>query len=77
MNIMDDWQKYLYMKLRDFVGKVPETVIGEEVQIKINRKEAYVLMKALEDQQRHLNPLMKIPETPSPAPTGVPERPEV
>ena len=68
MDKMDDWQNYLYKKLRDFVGKVPETVVGEEVQIRINSREAYVLMKALEDQQRYLNPLIKIP-------TGVPERP--
>ncbi len=57
---MDEWQKHCYEKMRDFIGKVPETVVGEEVKIGINRKEAYIFLKALEDQNKYLNPIFHI-----------------
>jgi hypothetical protein len=46
--------------MRDFVGKVPETVVDEESTIAINRKEAYIFLKALEEQEK----LNKPPERP-------------
>ncbi len=59
---MDNWQKHVFNKLSAFIDedfKYEE----EEVTITLNQREAYVVMKALEDQ---LNPLIKVPKTPSP-----------
>ena len=57
---MDTWQKYCYKKLVDFVGTNPETVVGEEVKMGFNRKEAYIFLKALEAQEKFDNPLIRI-----------------
>ncbi len=54
---MDSWQKNIGDKLSVFLDI--KSIDGpEEVRIDINQKEAYVLLKALEDQQRYLNPLL-------------------
>lgn len=58
---MDEWQRQIYKRLSDFVSSIEDNslTITPELKIPINHKEAYVIVKALEDQQRYLNPLIK------------------
>ena len=56
---MDNWQKHVADKCAAFVGS--EFKYSEhEVTISLNQREAYVVMKALEDQQRLLNPVLVV-----------------
>lgn len=59
---MDSWQKAMYKKLKDFVGygEISEPDGKESVKMSITQKEAYVLMKSLEDQQRYLSPTLLV-----------------
>ena len=56
---MDNWQKHVADKCRVFVGAEFE-YDEHETTISLNRREAYVVMKALEDQQRLLNPVLVV-----------------
>ncbi len=60
---MDVIQKHIYNDCRAFVGEKFEHH-KDEVTISISQREAYVIMKALEDQQRLLNPLLFVDEEP-------------
>lgn len=56
---MDTWQKHVWTKVLAFIDSDFEYNEGSpEVTISINQREAYVVMKALEDQQRFLDPLV-------------------
>jgi len=68
---MDNWQKHVFDKCSAFIGEDFE-YNENEVTIILNQREAYVVLKALEDQQKYLNPLV---EMPSPVPLQAPERP--
>jgi len=52
---MDELQKQTYDKLHEFLCD------GSEGVITLNQTEAYVAMKAMEDQQRYQNPILEIP----------------
>ncbi len=53
---MDIWQEHVYKDCVTFVGS--EFKHSENaVTISLDQREAYIVMKALEDQQRYLNPL--------------------
>lgn len=59
---MDSWQEALYERMQSFAG---DSAIAanegiEPVQLGIRQAEAYVIMKALEDQQRYLNPILAV-----------------
>ena len=72
---MDNWQSHVYSKMSAFIDE--KFVYTEnEVNISLNQREAYVVLKALEDQQKYLNPTMSIggADKPSTVPIGVPER---
>ncbi|KKK86065.1 hypothetical protein LCGC14_2766940 [marine sediment metagenome] len=56
---MDTIQKHIHDDCKVFVGEVFEHQ-EHEPTISIGLREAYVIMKALEDQQRYLNPLVKL-----------------
>ncbi len=56
---MDKWQEHVYWNCRSFVDTELEH-IDNEVTISLVQREAYIVMKALEDQQRYLNPQMVI-----------------
>ncbi len=51
---MDNWQIHIRNKCSAFLGTEFEYE-KNEVTISLNQREAYVVMKALEDQQRYLN----------------------
>lgn len=53
---MDEWQKQIYKRLTDYIGNIA----NEECKIILNFREAYVLLKALEGQQRYLNPVIEL-----------------
>ena len=53
---MDVWQKRTYDKLKKFVEDFSDTDGFDSASMKINRAEAYVLMKAMEYQELHANP---------------------
>lgn len=57
---MDVWQKHVYTKVSAFADSKFEYTDGPEVHIEINQREAYVVLKALEDQQRYLNPSVRV-----------------
>lgn len=59
---MDKWQKQINKRLSEFIGNIVDNSksVSPDVKIAINHKEAYVLLKALEDQQRYLNPLIEV-----------------
>lgn len=52
---MDRWQHDLYKKCSNLVGR-------GEGEVTISSKEAYVIMKALEDQQMFRSPRFEVPE---------------
>ena len=57
---MDNWQKHVFDKCaalvdEDFKYEEKETTIS------VNSKEAYIIMKALEDQQKFHSPILEIP----------------
>lgn len=57
----DNWQKHVYNKCSAFIGedfKYEEN----EVSISLNQREAYVVMKALEVQEKVENPMMIVEE---------------
>lgn len=56
---MDEWQKHLYEKCAELVVK--QGMSKTSTSISICEKEAYVIMKALEDQQRYTHPMLEIP----------------
>ena len=58
--IMDSWQKHVYNDCSAFVGEKFEHIENEPT-ISLSKREAYVVMKALEDQQKYLNPLLEVP----------------
>lgn len=58
---MDNLQKHVHQKCSAFTDEHFEYE-ENEVTISLNSKEAYVVMKAIEDQQRFLNPLVPIGE---------------
>lgn len=58
---MDEWQKHIYNDCAAFVDTKFEHIENEPM-ISFGQREAYIVMKALEDQQRHLNPLVKVEE---------------
>lgn len=51
---MDNWQKHVFNKCSAFIGEDFE-YSENEVEITLNQREAYIVMKALEDQQKYLN----------------------
>ena len=51
---MDKWQGHVYDKVSAFTESEFE-YSENEVTISLNQREAYVVLKALEYQQRHLN----------------------
>ena len=53
---MDNWQKHVFDKCSAFTGADFEYE-EKEVTISLDLREAYVVLKALEDQQRFLNPM--------------------
>lgn len=56
---MDNWQKHIYNKCSAFISedfKYEE----KETTISLNLREAYIVLKALEDQQRYLNPALLV-----------------
>ncbi len=58
---MDNWQKHVADKVYAFIDadfKYEEN----ETHISLNQREAYVVLKALEDQQKYLNPLLVVEE---------------
>ena len=58
---MDKWQEHIYKDCVALVGEEFEH-IEHEVTISLGKREAYIVMKALEDQQRYLNPLQETKE---------------
>ncbi len=56
---MDVIQKHIYNDCKTFVGEEFEHQENEPT-ISIGLREAYVIMKAFEDQQKYLNPLDKL-----------------
>jgi len=57
--MMDDWQKSLHERLVEFIGDTGEfTESKNPISLSINIKEAYVLIKALEAQEKFENPMM-------------------
>ncbi len=59
---MDVWQEHVYKDCAAFVGE-KFNHLENEPTISLGQREAYIVMKALEDQQRYLNPMITIPET--------------
>lgn len=59
---MDNWQKHTFNKLAAFVDQEFE-YDENEAHISLNQREAYVVLKALEDQQKYLNPALLVPES--------------
>ena len=58
---MDTIQNHIYNDCRVFVDEKFEHH-ENEATISICQREAYVIMKALEDQQKYLHPLKVVPE---------------
>lgn len=60
---MDNWQKWVYKMLKHFVDDDIQMTDGgrDGRTIGINRREAYICMKALEAQEKAENPLLKVP----------------
>lgn len=56
---MDLWQKHVYNDCKALVGEKFEHQ-EHEPTISLGQREAYIVIKALEDQQRLLNPLIAI-----------------
>ena len=56
---MDNWQIHIRNKCSAFLGTEFEYE-KNEVTISLNQREAYVVMRALEDQQKYLNPVLTI-----------------
>lgn len=56
---MDNWQKHVFDKCLAFTGEDFEFE-EKEVTISLNSREAYIVLKALEDQQRYLNPMKEV-----------------
>jgi len=56
---MDNWQKHVHDKCSAFVGEDFEYA-ENETTISLNQREAYIVKRALEDQQRYLNPLLDV-----------------
>ena len=50
---MDVWQKQIYDDCAALVS-------GDKEKFSLGRREAYIVMKALEAQQRYLHPLRKV-----------------
>lgn len=59
---MDNWQKKLHKRLDEFTRDCTSSLNEscEPIKISVNVAEAYVLMRALEDQQRYLNPITTV-----------------
>ena len=57
----DVWQNHVYDVCKGFVGEDFEHE-ENEATMSINQREAYIIMKALEDQQKYLNPQIIIKE---------------
>lgn len=53
---MDNWQKHVFDRCSEFLGEDCD-YSGTE-KLTLNQREAYVVLKALEDQQKYLNPLL-------------------
>ncbi len=58
---MDNWQKHVADKVSAFIEADFEYK-ENETYISLNQREAYVVLKALEDQQKYLNPLLVVEE---------------
>lgn len=56
---MDNWQEHVYKDCAAFVDQEFEH-IEHEPTISLGQREAYIVMKALEDQQKYLNPIRSI-----------------
>lgn len=56
---MDNWQKHVFDKCSTFVG-ADFKYEGHETTISLNQREAYIVKKALEDQEKYLNPMIKV-----------------
>ena len=59
---MDTWQKHVYNDCAAFVGETFEHSENEPT-ISRGQREAYIVMKALEFQEKHENPLLQIGES--------------
>ncbi len=59
---MDNWQKHVYNDCRAFVDQRFEHS-EREPTISLGQREVYIVMKALEDQQRLLNPPLVVTES--------------
>ena len=58
--IMDEWQKKVYEKCKGLIGSESPETKSASISISLTTSETYVVMKALEDQQRYLNPLLEV-----------------
>ena len=56
---MDNWQKHVSDKCSAFIDEDFEYE-ENEVTISLNQREAYVVLKALEDQQKYRNPALLV-----------------
>jgi hypothetical protein len=56
---MDNWQKHVFDKCSAFVSE-EFAYVENEVTISLNQRETYIVMKALEDQQKYLNPTIQV-----------------
>lgn len=54
---MDNWQKQLFDKCSVFIDSRSCHDLSNSDTISLNVKEAYIVKKALEDQERHLYPI--------------------
>lgn len=54
---MDVWQEHVYKDCKAFVGAEFEHT-EHAPTISLEKREAYIVMKALEDQQKYLNPIL-------------------
>lgn len=66
---MDNWQVDTIKKLRNFVNVSPPTAEllgGNEVYIKMNSREAYVLLNICEQWIKLTHPLLEVKAEPAP-----------
>ena len=56
---MDKWQEHVYKDCIAFVNEEFEHQ-ENETTISLGQREAYIVMRALEDQQKYLNPVLTI-----------------
>ena len=58
---MDTWQEHVYKDCAALVGQ--EFEHADEVTISLGQREVYIVMKALEFQEKYENPLLEVKES--------------